>query len=106
MTGRLFLWLLLTLAAIGLDFKARRDPKKSLTALATFVWILSVAAAGLTMRAVLPFFVPHLLLIAAAWAALLYYLWRGRYLWWVFLLPLGTLGLFVLFDFMEGARYH
>jgi len=103
--SRLILWILLTLGLIAWEYHRRREWRRTLLALGSFVWILSLAAMGLTMRAVLPFFAAHLVLIVLAWGALVYYLYSRRYLWWAFLLPLLTLGLFLLFNYIEGSRY-
>jgi ABC-type Fe3+ transport system permease subunit len=103
--SRLILWILLTLGAIALEYFRRREPKRSLIALGIFAWILSLAVAGMTMRAVLPFFLAHILLILFAWGALLYSLYARRWLWWAFLLPLLTPALFFLFGLLEGSRF-
>jgi hydrogenase/urease accessory protein HupE len=102
---RLILWILLTLGLIALEYRRRREWKRTLLATAAFVWILGLGFSGMIMRPVLPFFVAHILALILAWGALLYYLYSRRLLWWALLFPLATLGLFVLFDFLEGSRY-
>ena len=106
MTGRILLWVAVTLVVIALENRARKNLKKSLMAFATFVWISGLGAAGLGMRAVPLFFISHLLLLGGAWTALMIYLWKGRYIWWIFLLPAATLAIFVFSDFVEGSRYN
>jgi len=103
--GRVIFFVLLTLGLIGLDWYRRRDWRKSLMALGTFLWIASLAMMGLTMRAILPLFLAHAVLLALAWLALLFYLYKERYLWWAFLLPAATLLLFVALNYLEGSRY-
>ena len=103
--GRAVLFVLLTLGLIALEWYRRRDWRRSLIALGTFLFLSSLAMMGLTMRAVIPLFLMHLVLLALGWLALLYYLYRGRYLWWVFLLPVMTLLLFLGLNFLEGSRY-
>ncbi|WP_456392821.1 hypothetical protein [Nitratifractor sp.] len=103
--SRLILWIVLTLGLIALEYFRRREWRRSLVALGTFAWIVGLGFAGMTMRAVLPFFALHIVLLILAWGALVYYLYARRYLWWAFLLPLASLGLFVLFNFLEGSRY-
>ncbi len=105
MKGKILLWLLVTVVLIGWDYYHHRDGRKSLIASATFVWIATLATAGMTMRSIVPLFAVHYLLIIAAWAALLLYLWRRTYVWWAFLLPLGTVALLVGLNFLEGSRY-
>ena len=103
--SRLILWILLTLGLIGLEYWKRREWRRTLLATGSFLWILSLAVVGVTMRAVLPFFAAHILLIIVAWGALLYYLYRRRYLWWAVALPALTPLFFWLFNFFEGSRY-
>jgi hypothetical protein len=103
--SRLILWILLTLGLIALEYRRSREWKRSLLAVAIFVWILSLAVVGLTMRAVLRFFLLHTLLILFAWGALLYSLYARRWLWWAFVLPALTPLIFYLFNFFDGSRY-
>jgi len=103
--SRLILWILLTLGLIALEYRRSREWKRSLLAVAIFVWILSLAVVGLTMRAVLPFFLLHILLILFAWGALLYSLYIRRWLWWAFVLPALTPLVFYLFNLFDGSRY-
>jgi len=103
--SRLILWILLTLGLIALEYRRSREWKRSLLAVAIFVWILSLAVVGLTMRVVLPFFLLHILLILFAWGALLYSLYIRRWLWWAFVLPALTPLIFYLFNFFDGSRY-
>jgi len=103
--SRLILWIVLTLGLIAWEYHRHRAWRRTLLATGTFVWILSLAAVGLTMRTVLPFFAAQVLSVFLAWGALLYYLYARRYLWWAFLLPLLPIGLFILFNFFEGSRY-
>ena len=90
---------------IGWDYHRHRDIRKSLIASATFVWIATLGALGISMRAILPLFAVHYLTVLAAWGALIVYLWRGIYLRWVFLLPLLTVAAYFGLNFLEGSRY-
>lgn len=103
--GRVVFFVLLTLGLIALEWYYRRDWRRSAVALGTFLFLSSLAMMGLTMRAIIPLFLTHVVLLAIAWLALLYYLYRGRYLWWAFLLPVATLLLFLGLNFLEGSRY-
>jgi len=105
MKGKIIFWLAATLILIGWEYYRHRDLRKSLIAFGTFVWIASMATVGITMRPVLPLFAVHYLLILVAWGALVFYLFRGKYLWWVFLLPAVTVLTFLGLNFLEGSRY-
>ncbi len=103
--GRIVALVLITLGLIALDWYRRRDNRKTLLAGATLVLLASYLIAGTVLRAILPLYLAHLVLVAVAWIGLLYYLLRGRYVWWIFLLPAATLALLVVLNFLEGSRY-
>ncbi len=105
MKGKIILWLVLTLALIAWDYYKTRDIRKSFTAFGTFVWISSLAMLGVTMRPVLPVFAVHYILILISWGGLIFYLWRGKYYWWIFALPALTVLVFIGLNFLEGSRY-
>ena len=105
MKGKIILWLAATLILIGWEYYRHRNLRKSLIAFGTFVWIASMATVGITMRPVLPLFAVHYLSILLSLGALIYYLLRGKYLWWVFLLPAVTVLTFLELNFLEGSRY-
>ncbi|ADV45453.1 hypothetical protein [Nitratifractor salsuginis] len=103
--GRLYLLILLTLGAVALEYYFRRDWRKSLIALGSFLLLIGWAILGMTMRTVIPLYLTHLTLIAIGWFALIFYLLKGRYLWWAYWLPALTLLVFVGLNFFEGSRY-
>jgi len=105
MKGKIILWLIATVVFIGWDYYRHGDLRKSLIASGVMVYIASMATVGITMRPILPLFAVHYLVILASWVALIYYVWRGRMLWWVLLLPLLSVAAFVGLNFIEGSRY-
>lgn len=105
MKGKIILWLLVTLVAIGWEYYHHRNLRKMLIASGTFAWIAAAATLGMTMRAIFPLFAVHYLAILLAWGALLFYLWKDKYFWWVFVLPVLTILTFVGLNFLEGSRY-
>jgi len=105
MKGKIILWLAVTLVAIGWEYYHHRNLRKTLIASGTFAWIATAATLGVTMRPILPLFAAHYLTILLAWAGLLFYLWRDKYVWWIFVLPAVTMLTFVGLNFFEGSRY-
>ena len=95
MKGKILFWLIATVVYIGWDYYRRGDLRKSLIASGVMVYIASMATVGITMRAILPLFAVHYLTILAAWVALIYYVWRGKMVWWVLGLPLVSVAAFV-----------
>ncbi len=102
---RVVIFILFTLAIIGLDWYRHHNLKKSLIALATFVWICSLAMVGLTMRTVIPLFILHILFILFSYLGLLFYIYKERYIWWIFFLPLLTPMIFISLNYFDGSRY-
>ncbi|WP_294953174.1 hypothetical protein [Sulfurovum sp.] len=96
------------LATFGLIFflyYRNRDLKKLLIALGTFVLLISFGIMGNITRQIIPLFLAHVILVVFAWGGLLYYLFRGKYYWWVIFSPAVTLALFIALSLLEGSRY-
>ena len=106
MKGKAILLSIITLAVIFLDFKKRRDIKKSAIALAIFIFILSLGYSGfILIRGVPPLFLAHILLLIASYLALMWYLLRGKLYAYVAASPILTEGLYIVLNFIDGARY-
>jgi len=105
MIFKMLLFLLLNIGAIWLDYSRSGDRRKSAIALATLLYLFFLSFAGSVSRAVLPFFILFELSILLAWLFLLRYLLTGKYCWKIYTLPPLLLGLYLLLDFVGGARY-
>jgi len=105
MKSKIILWIVVTVVLIAWDYYRHKNKIKTITAAGTFVWISSLATVGITLRTILPLFVVHYALILFSWVALMYYLWKGRYYWWVFALPALTLLTYLGLNFVQGSRY-
>lgn len=105
MKALLVLVVLATLAAIFFQYSRNKDLKKLLIALATFGAILSLGVVGNLTRQVFPLFISHFMLIIVSWGALIIYLIRDRYYWWVIFSPLVTIGLFLLIELVTGSGH-
>jgi hypothetical protein len=103
---KLIIIALLTLALIGYDYKKNQNLKKSLTAVAVFIFILSVGFSGFVLtRAVLPLFFMHIVTSILAYMALVYYILKNRLYWQMVILPAVTVAIYVALNFIEGSRY-
>jgi len=102
---RIYIAILITFIAIGIDYYIRRDFKKSLIASGSFLVLLSLFAIGNALRTILPLFLAHITLILIGWASLFYYLIRGRYIWWSYFLGVITILIFLGLNFIDGSRY-
>ena len=105
MKGMVVITVLLTLGWITLDYRKKRNFKKTLIALGSFAIVISFVIAGNLTRPVVPLYIAHLLLVIIGWGALLFYLWKEKYLWWLVFSPLLTIVLFLLLEFLTGSGH-
>jgi len=105
MKAFLVIAILLTFGLIFLLYSRNRDSKKLLISLGSFIVIIALGIMGNITRPVIPFFLAHIILIVFAWVGLLYYVIRGRYVWWLIFSPAVTIVLFVIWSLIAGSRY-
>ncbi len=106
MKGRIVLLTILTLVFIFLDFKKRKDYKKSAIALAIFIAIISLGYSGfILIRGIPPLFLAHIVLLIGSYLALLWYLFKGKLYPYIIASPLLTEGFYVLLNYLDGSRY-
>lgn len=105
MKALLVIIVLATFAMIFFQYSRTKDHKKLLIALATFGVILSLGVIGNITRQVFPLFISHIILMMISWAALMFYLIRDRYYWWVIFSPAVTIGLFLLLELLTGSGH-
>ncbi|QOR62134.1 hypothetical protein ACM66Z_01255 [Sulfurovum sp. ST-21] len=105
MKALIIIGILVTFGLIFVLYSRNKEIKRLLAALASFALILSLGIMGNVARPIIPLFLMHILLTLFAWGGLLYYLVRGRYVWWVIFSPVITIILFILLSLLEGSRY-
>ena len=106
MVGRVILFVLITFLFIFLDFKRKKDYKKSILSIAIFIFIISLGYMGyILMRAVAPMFVIHILFVISAYGALLWYLLRDKLYYYIVASPILTVAIYFIMNYIEGSRY-
>ena len=105
MKALIILAILATLAIMFFTYSRNRDLKKLFIALGSFLLIISLAIVGNVTRQVMPLFLAHIVLIVVAWGALMVYIVRDKYYWWVIFSPLITIGLFLLLELLTGSGH-
>ena len=106
MKGRIVLLTIITLIFIFLDFKKRKDFKKSAIAIAIFIFIISLGYSGfILIRGIPPLFLAHIVLLFGSYLALIWYLFKGRLYPYVIASPIVTEALYILLNFIDGSRY-
>jgi len=73
--------------------------------LASFALVVSLAIVGNLTRLVIPLYLSHLVLVVIAWGGVLYYLLRGKYLWWLIVSPIVTIAIFLLLELLAGSGH-
>jgi len=106
MKAILFLAVLGTFVLMILQYLKNKNIKKLLISLLSMAVIVGLGVAGMLTRSVPPIFFAHLMLIVVSWGALLFYMFRGRYYWYLILSPSVTIALFWILALTEGSRYN
>jgi hypothetical protein len=105
MKALLVIIILATIAMIFLQYKRSRDSKKLLVSLASFAVIISLGVMGNLTRPVIPLFMAHIMLLVTAWGALVWYLMRNKYYWWLIFSPIVTIILFLVLEVLTGSGH-
>ena len=105
MKALIILTILLTLTAVFLQYKKNKDMKKLLITLGSFILIFSLATIGNLTRQVFPLFIGHIVLILIAWGAVIFYMLKDKYYWWIIFSPIITIGLFLLLELIGGSGH-
>ncbi len=105
MKALIILIILATLAIIFFRYSRSKDLKKLFIALGSFLLIVSLGIMGNLTRQVIPLFMAHIVLIVIAWGALMVYIVRDRYYWWIIFSPVVTIGLFLLLELLTGSGH-
>jgi len=105
MKALIILAILATLAILFFQYSKNKDLKKLLIALVTFGAIISLAVVGNLTRQVFPIYMAHMVLIIISWGALILYLVRDKYYWWIIFSPAITIGLFLLLELLTGSGH-
>ncbi len=105
MKALLILAILLTFGLIFLLYSRNHNGKQLLVSLGSFILLISLGIMGNITRPIIPLFLAHIVLIVFAWLGLLYYMFRGRYVWWLIFSPVATIVLFIALSLLEGSRY-
>jgi len=99
--------ILAILFAIGLIFffyKRENNTQKMLLSFVFLAGIITWGIIGNTLHSIVPLFLTHLVALIASYTALLIYIFRDKFYWYIALLPMATLSLYLLLAFV-GNRH-
>jgi hypothetical protein len=99
--------ILAILFAIGLIFffyKRENNTQKMLLSFGFLAGIITWGIIGNTLHSIVPLFLTHLVALIASYTALLIYIFRDKFYWYIALLPMATLSLYLLLA-LVGNRH-
>jgi hypothetical protein len=105
MKALIILALFATLGIIFFQYKQNKNLKKLFIAFITFTVIITLAVVGNLTRQVMPIYLAHIMLTVISWGALIVYLVRDKYYWWIIFSPVVTIGLFLLLELLTGSGH-
>ena len=88
--------ILFAIGTIVLMYKREGDVQKMLFSFFILLAIIGLAVVGNVMRSVMPLFLAHIIALIMAYGGLVYYVFREKTQWILWLLPVATLILYVL----------
>lgn len=104
MKALIILAILLALGLIFLIYKRESDIQKMLFSLFILISIFSLAIIGNVMRSLIVLFLAHFVALLFSYGGLIYYIFTSRKQWILWLLPLGTLVLYILFAWIGNEH--
>ena len=104
MKAIIILAILLAIGLIILFYKREKDTPKMLFSLFILSSIIGLAVVGNVMRSLMFLFLAHIMALIFSYGALLYYVFRDRTQWIWWLLPVGTLALYVFFAWVGNKH--
>jgi len=95
MRAIIILAILLAIGLIILVYKRESDTEKMLFSFFILISILSLALVGTVMRSLVVLFLTHFLALVFSYGGLIYYIFTSKKQWILWILPIGTLVLYV-----------
>ena len=97
--------ILLAIGVTILMYKREDDPKKMAFSFFILLAIICMAVVGNIMRSVMPLFLAHIIALIIAYAGLIYYVFRGKTQWILWILPFATLVFYVVMAWVGNEHF-
>jgi Na+/H+-dicarboxylate symporter len=91
MKAVIVLAILFAIGVIVLMYKREEDTQKMVFSFFILLTIISFAVVGNVMRSVMPLFLAHVIALIISYGGLIYYVFKDKTQWILWLLPLATL---------------
>jgi predicted membrane channel-forming protein YqfA (hemolysin III family) len=95
MKALIVLAILFAIGVIVLMYKRENDVQKMAFSFFILLAIIGFAVIGNVMRSVMPLFLAHVIALIIAYGGLIYYVFKDKTQWILWLLPLATLVLYL-----------
>ena len=96
MKAVIVLAILFAIGVIVLMYKREDDTQKMAFSFFILLTIIGFAVVGNVMRSVMPLFLAHIIALILSYGGLIYYVFKDKTQWILWLLPLATLVLYFL----------
>jgi len=96
MKAVIVLAILFAIGVIVLMYKREDDTQKMAFSFFILLTIIGFAVVGNVMRSVMPLFLAHVIALIISYGGLIYYVFKDKTQWILWLLPLATLVLYFL----------
>jgi Na+/H+-dicarboxylate symporter len=96
MKAVIVLAILFAIGVILLMYKREKDTEKMVFSFFILLTIIGFAVIGNVMRAVMPLFLAHIIALIISFGGLIYYVFKDKTQWILWLLPLATLILYLI----------
>ena len=106
MFAKVIIFTLLNLLLIAFEYKKSKNIKKSIITTTLLIYILLMGYIGFfALKAYLPLKFIHFIILIFDYFAFIFYLFKNKLYWQIFLLPIITVAIYFSLDFIAGSRY-
>jgi putative effector of murein hydrolase len=97
--------ILFAIGIIFLMYKRENDVRKMLFSFLVLGSIIGFAVVGNVMRSVLPLFLAHVIALILSYGGLVYYVFKDKMQWILWLLPLATLAFYLIIAWVGNEHF-
>ena len=105
MKAVIVLAILFAIGVIVLMYKREDDTQKMSFSFFILLTIIGFAVVGNIMRSVMPLFLAHVIALIISYGGLIYYIFRDKTQWILWLLPLATILLYLIIAWIGNEHF-
>jgi len=105
MKAVIVLAILFAIGVIVLMYKREDDTQKMAFSFFILLTIIGFAVVGNVMRSVMPLFLAHIIALILSYGGLIYYVFKDKTQWILWLLPLATILLYLIIAWIGNEHF-